>query len=110
MHSQNVKKIGIKEILSRDFRPLVFFHQTPLFGPLFYEFELFRIYIRIHLDIWLSNRFFVISGVNDAADLWWAASMTPLTTGGHYCILAHRNTWRHSFVGRTFLISSNEEK
>jgi hypothetical protein len=26
--------------------------------------------------------FFVVSGVNDTADLWWAALMTPLTGGG----------------------------
>jgi hypothetical protein len=28
--------------------------------------------------------FFVVSGVNDTADHWWAVLMTPLTSGGQF--------------------------
>jgi hypothetical protein len=73
-----LKQKYIKGTVSRDFRPLVFFHQTIPSGPLIHGLKHFRIWLRIHKVIWSHIRKCSPSGVIDLAQATWAVSMTPL--------------------------------
>jgi hypothetical protein len=41
----------VKGTVARDFRPLIFFHQSTPFGPLIHTIKYFRIRLRIRRDI-----------------------------------------------------------
>jgi hypothetical protein len=71
-----------KGVVSRVFWP-PFFKQTTTVYLSPWSTELFQIWIRIHRDI-RHSVFFVVSGVNDIAGLWWAVSLTQLTDGGRW--------------------------
>jgi hypothetical protein len=65
---------------------LRFFHQTIPSGPLTHglkPFCIFNFFSFVSAEIFdYEIDFFVVSGVNDTADHWWAKSMTPLTGCG----------------------------
>jgi hypothetical protein len=66
---------SLKGTVSRDFRPLVFFHQTIPSGPLIHGLKPFRIRLRIREVIRQSR---CLSGVNDTAKASLGVSLTSL--------------------------------
>jgi hypothetical protein len=63
-------------------KQLVFFIKQLHLGPRPTDLSLFAYGFEFAEIFEYEIDFFVISGVNETADQWWAVSMTPLTSSG----------------------------